>query len=150
MVVPSFTRGLLAPAQARPTIGSGTGPVKTSESHSESKPSSSSPVSSSPSASGVEDAAAAPTPMRIFIARPSDSRRLQADDLVEPPEADEEGGVGDQLDDLGLREGRAQLAPERVIDLVVIDGELLGEPDRRPFPRAQQIGGLVVDRRDLR
>ena len=66
-MVPSFTRGLLAAAQASPTTGSITGPVSTSESHSESNPSSSIPVTSSPSASGVEDAPAAPTPMRIFM-----------------------------------------------------------------------------------
>ncbi len=66
-MVPSFTRGLLAAAQASPTAGSSTGPVSTSESHSESNPSSSIDATSSPSASGVDDAPAAPTPMRIFM-----------------------------------------------------------------------------------
>src|SRR6266705_2110359 len=46
MVVPSFTLGLLAAAQARPTTGSSTGAA---------------------SASGVAEAPAAPTPMRIFM-----------------------------------------------------------------------------------
>src|SRR6185295_10032410 len=61
-------------AQARPTTGSSTGPVSTSESHSESNPSSSSPFTSSASASVVEDAPAAPTPMRIFAILASSSR----------------------------------------------------------------------------
>src|SRR5712692_6770288 len=67
IVVPSFKRGLLAAAQARPTSGSSTGAVSTSESHRESNPSWSRPVTSSPSASVVERAPPAPTPMRIFI-----------------------------------------------------------------------------------
>src|SRR5712691_435938 len=67
IVLPTFNRGLLAAAQARPTTGSSTGPVSTSESQRESNPRSSSPVQSSASASGVEDAAAAPIPMRIFM-----------------------------------------------------------------------------------
>ena len=39
MVVPSLSRGLLAAAHESPTTGSGTGPVRTSESQSESNPS---------------------------------------------------------------------------------------------------------------
>src|SRR5947208_12900618 len=67
IVVPSFKRGLLAAAQARPTTGSSTGAVSTSESHSESNPSRSRPVTSSASTPGVESAPPAPTPMRIFM-----------------------------------------------------------------------------------
>src|SRR3989475_8018075 len=70
IVVPSFKRGLLAAAQERPTTGSSTGAVSTSESHRESNPRSSRPVTSSASASGVEEAPADPTPMRIFISHP--------------------------------------------------------------------------------
>jgi len=47
--------------------------------------------------------------------------------------------VGHQLDDLGLRELGAQLGPERIVDLSVIDGELLGELDGRPLARGQEI-----------
>src|SRR5437879_11434717 len=43
--------------------------------------------------------------------------RIQPHDLVEAPEPDVQRGVGDQLDDLGLREVPAQLGPERVVDL---------------------------------
>src|SRR5262245_44965909 len=69
MVVPTFSLGLLAAAQARPTTGSITGPVNTSESQRESNPRSSRPVTSSVSASGLDAAPAAPTPMRIFMSR---------------------------------------------------------------------------------
>ena len=61
--------GLLAADQASRTAGSITGPVSTSESHSESNPRSSIADTSSPSASGVDAAPAAPTPMRIFMER---------------------------------------------------------------------------------
>jgi len=75
--------------------------------------------------------------------------RLQAHDLVEASEADVERRVCHQLDDLGLREVAAQLRPEPVVDLVVVNGELLGEPDGGPLARAQEVGALVIDRRDL-
>src|SRR3989475_4898521 len=83
IVVPSFKRGLLAAAQERPTTGSSTGAVSTSESHRESNPRSSRPVRSSASASGVEEAPADPTPMRIFISPLVQHRRAgrQAADL---------------------------------------------------------------------
>src|SRR2546425_5448568 len=68
IVVPSFNRGLFAAAQERPTTGSSTGAVSTSESHRESNPRSSRPRTSSASASGVDKVLPAPTPMRIFIA----------------------------------------------------------------------------------
>src|SRR5205823_9229010 len=144
IVVPSFTRGFRAAAQARPTAGSSTGPVSTSDSHSESKPRSSSAVTSSASASGDAVAPPLPTPIRIFM-----SGRLQSHDLVEASEADEQRRVGRELDDLRLGEVAAQLGPQRVVDLVVVDGELVGEPDGRPLARAQQIRALVVDRGDL-
>ena len=48
--------------------------------------------------------------------------------------------MGDQLDDLGLREVAAHLRPERVVDLLVVDGELLGEPEGGPLARAQEVG----------
>src|SRR5882672_1686456 len=67
IVVPSFSRGLLAATQERPTTGSSTGAVNTSESHRESNPRSSRPLTSSASPSGVEEAPPDPTPMRIFI-----------------------------------------------------------------------------------
>src|SRR5438876_11007917 len=73
-------------------------------------------------------------------------RRLDPDDLVEAAEADVERRVGNQLDDLGLREVPAHLRPERVVDLPVIDRELLGEPDRGALARAQEVRRLVVDR----
>ena len=57
--------------------------------------------------------------------------------------------MGGQLDDLGLREVLAQLGPEDVVDLLVIDGELLGVPEGGPLTRGQQIRALVVDRGDL-
>jgi hypothetical protein len=56
------------------------------------------------------------------------SRGLESDDLVQPAEADEERRVGGQLDDLALAEVLAQLRPQRVVDLVVIERQLLGEP----------------------
>ena len=58
--------------------------------------------------------------------------------------------MGDQLDDLGLREVLAHLRPERVVDLLVVDSELLGESEPGPLPRAEEIRALVVDRGDLR
>jgi hypothetical protein len=66
------------------------------------------------------------------------SGRIDADDLVEPAEADVERGVRDQLDHLGLRELGAHLGPERVVDLPVIDGQLLGEAQGGPLARADQ------------
>src|SRR5207245_416838 len=72
-------------------------------------------------------------------------RRIYPYDLVEPAEADVERRVGDQLDDLGFREVAAHLGPERVVDLAVVDRELLGEPDRGPFARAQEVRVFVVD-----
>jgi hypothetical protein len=47
--------------------------------------------------------------------------------------------VGGQLDDLRLGEVLAQLRPQGVVDLVVIDGELLGIAQRGPLPRGQQL-----------
>src|SRR2546422_185039 len=82
-------------------------------------------------------------------ARTYRSRRIQPQDLVEPSPTDEERRVGDQLDDLGLGEMAAQLGPERVVDLLVVDGELLGEPQGGPLARRDQIGRLVVDRGDF-
>ena len=76
--------------------------------------------------------------------------RIDADDLVEAPEADVKRRMRDELDDLGLGEVAPQLLPERIVDLVVVDGQLLGEPDRRALARRQEVGRLVVDRRDLR
>src|SRR5437762_12269483 len=73
IVVPSFTRGLLAAAQARPTAGSSTGPVSTSESQRESNPSSSSPATSPASPAGLDAPPAVPTPIRIFLM--SDDRK---------------------------------------------------------------------------
>ena len=81
---------------------------------------------------------------------PKRLRWIQPHDLVEPAEPDVERRVRHQLDDLGLREVRSHLGPERVVDLVMVDGELLGEPDGRPLARAQEVRALVVDRRDLR
>ena len=81
---------------------------------------------------------------------PKRLRWIQPHDLVEPAEPDVERRVRHQLDDLGLREVRSHLGPERVVDLVMVDGELLGEPDGRPLAWAQEVRALVVDRRDLR
>src|SRR5881396_414169 len=84
-------------------------------------------------------------------ARSSGSLRgIQPHDLVEASEADEECRVRGQLDDLGFREVAAQLGPEGVVDLVVVHGELLGEPDGDPLARAQEVRALVVNGRDLR
>ena len=55
-------------------------------------------------------------------------RRIQADDVVEPSPADEQRGVRDELDDLRLGEVTAQLGPESVVDLAMVDGQLLCEP----------------------
>src|SRR6266852_7221698 len=76
-------------------------------------------------------------------------RWIYPHDLVESAEADVERRVRDQLDDLGFREVAAHLGPERVVNLVVVHGELLGEPDGGPLARAQEVRALVVDRRDL-
>jgi hypothetical protein len=76
-------------------------------------------------------------------------RGIQPDDLVEAAEADVERGVGDQLDQLRLGELAAQLPPQGIVDLLVVDGELLRESERRTLPRREQIGALVVDGRDL-
>ena len=65
--------------------------------------------------------------------------RIQPDDLVEPAETDVERCVRDQLDQFGLREFPPQLGPERVIDLLVVDRELLREPDGGPLARSQEI-----------
>jgi hypothetical protein len=43
--------------------------------------------------------------------------------------------VGGELDDLGLGEVLAQLGPEGVVDLVVVDGELLGVAQRGALAR---------------
>ena len=71
IVVPIFSRGLRAAAHERPTTGSNTWPVRTSESQSESNPMSSSPVTSSLSAPVDADAPPIPTPIRIFMSPPS-------------------------------------------------------------------------------
>ena len=75
--------------------------------------------------------------------------RIEPHDLVEAAEAYVERGVGDQFDHFRLRKLGPYLRPEGVVDLVVVDGKLLREVQRRPLPRGQQRGGLVVDRRDL-
>src|SRR5215475_4529335 len=67
IVVPIFSRGLLAAAHARSTTGSNTWPVSTSESQSESNPMSSRPVTSSLSAPVDAEAPPIPTPIRIFM-----------------------------------------------------------------------------------
>ena len=41
------------------------------------------------------------------------------------------------------------LGPQRVVDLVVVHRELLGEADRGALARGEEIRGLVVDRGDL-
>src|SRR5690242_5643041 len=76
-------------------------------------------------------------------------RGIQPDDLVETAEADVERGVGDQLDQLRLGELAAELRPQGIVDLLVVDGELLRESERRALPRGEEIGALVVDGRDL-
>src|SRR2546426_5163343 len=87
----------------------------------------------------------------IYVSREwSPLRWIYPHDLVESAEADVESRMGDQLDDLGFREVAARLGPEGVVDLVVVEGELLGEPDARPLARTQEIRGLVIDRGDLR
>src|SRR6267378_2290021 len=86
----------------------------------------------------------------LFGAGASTSRGIQSHDLVEPSKSNVERRVGDQLDDLGLREMTPHLGPELVVDLAVVDGQLLREPERRPLARADEVGGLVVDRGDLR
>src|SRR5262249_25635269 len=58
---------LLAAAHVRPTTGSNTWPVSTSESQSESNPISSRPVTSSVKALVEADAPPIPTPIRIFM-----------------------------------------------------------------------------------
>src|SRR5688572_8423198 len=75
--------------------------------------------------------------------------RVEPDHLVEAAEADEERGVHRELDQLALRELLAQLRPQRVVDLLVIHGQLLGEAHGGALPRAQQRGRLVVDRLHL-
>src|SRR6266849_1610542 len=127
IVVPSFKRGLLAAAQARPTSGSSTGAVSTSESHRESNPSWSRPVTSSPSASGVEIAPPAPTPMRIFISIFVHGREDQRQGRQHPPEA--LAKTGDVLFRL-LAGGRRQ---QRRIDLQLerVDAPALGLTIRR-------------------
>src|SRR5262249_12646448 len=101
-----------------------------------------------PAAAPVTTATRSRTPA-IEATRSPTLGRLQAHDLVEPAETDVERGVGGQLDDLRLREVLAQLRPEAVVDLVVIDRQLLGVAERRPLARGQQIRALVVDRGDL-
>src|SRR5882762_2642090 len=86
----------------------------------------------------------------FLFAGASTSRGIQSHDLVEPSKSNVERRVGDQLDDLGLREMTPHLGPELVVDLAVVDGQLLREPERRPLARADEVGGLVVDRGDLR
>src|SRR5882762_687644 len=157
IVVPSFTRGLLAAAQARPTAGSSTGPVSTSESQRESNPSSSSPVTSSASASGVDAPPAVPTPIRIFMSddleplephrviglvpveHPPDRRLLLArhHHLVDPLEVDADA-LALVLE--RLREHRLELVadPPRVGDL---DGSR-GVIDAREKPHQQRTEHL--------
>jgi hypothetical protein len=45
--------------------------------------------------------------------------------------------VRHQLDDLGFREVLSELRPVRVIDLLMVDRERLGEVDGRAFARRQ-------------
>ena len=66
-------------------------------------------------------------------------RGVYPHDCIQSTEADIERRVRHELNDLGLGEVTSQLGPERVIDLVVVDGELLDEPDGRTFPLAQQV-----------
>ena len=56
----------------------------------------------------------------------------------------------DQLDDLGFREVLPELRPLRVVDFLMVDGELLREVDGRAFARREEIRALVVDCGDLR
>src|SRR5919108_4518439 len=83
------------------------------------------------------------------MARSSWLRRLDSHDLVEASPSDVERRVRDELDDLGLGEVAAQLRPQRVVDLAMVDGQLLGEAQRRALARRDQLGGLVLDRGDL-
>src|SRR2546421_7029783 len=76
-------------------------------------------------------------------------RRIEPHDLVETAPADVEGRVRDQLDDLGFREVLPELRPLRVVDLLMVDGELLREVDGCAFARREEIRALVVDRGDL-
>src|SRR5213080_1999345 len=69
----------------------------------------------------------------LFGAGASTSRGIESHDLVEPSKSNVERRVGHQLDDLGLREMTPQLRPELVVDLAVVDGQLLREPERRPL-----------------
>jgi MIP family channel proteins len=74
---------------------------------------------------------------------------LQPDDLVEAAEADVERRVGHQLDHLGLREVRADFLPQRLVDLVVIDRELVGEAHGARAREVRAGRCLVVDRLTL-
>ena len=71
----------------------------------------------------------AEAPRRRGARSPSKARRGQPHDLVEAPEADEERGVGHQLDDLGFRELAPHLRPQGVVHLLVVHRELL--PQKR-------------------
>src|SRR5258708_29422991 len=64
----------------------------------------------------------------FLFAGASTSRGIQSHDLIEPSEPDVERRVGDQLDDLGLREMTTHLGPELVVDLAGVDCQHLREP----------------------
>jgi hypothetical protein len=63
---------------------------------------------------------------------------VDSHDLVEASEADVQRRVRHQLDDLGLAEVPTQLRPVRVIHVVVVDGQLLGEVQGGALARADQ------------
>ena len=86
MVVPSFSLGLWAPAQASPTRGSKVGALSTSGSHSESNPSSTRSSASADNPAGSTRPGPALTPTRTFTAGPSASR-CRAQRHQGPPEA---------------------------------------------------------------
>src|SRR5712691_1919888 len=99
----------------------------------------------------VARTASTSNPIVLAMPPPTSVNRSNIDphDVVEPSKPNVDRRVRDQLDDLSLREVPPQLGPERVVDLVMVDGELLREADGRALARAQQVRRLVVDRGDL-
>ena len=75
---------------------------------------------------------------------------LEPHDLVESPEAYVERGVGDELDDLGLREVAAQLKPPRALFVPFQMGFPLGEPNNAELQHEVIAAALrLLERNDL-
>jgi hypothetical protein len=65
--------------------------------------------------------------------------RREVEHLEQPTEADVLPGHHAELEDLRVGKGGAQLVEERIVDRVVVDGELLGVAECQPLTRRERV-----------